>query len=131
IVLERAAVVVAELKGYRGLTSAAFDQVLAYARDLRAYHRECADRPVVPVLISSAAARPPWRREGVTVCHPEDVDTVLTEIAREPPAPPRARRTSSRPAPICRCRRSCRRRASSSRHASCRTSSARGRRRSR
>lgn len=88
IVLERAAVVVAELKGYRGLTSAAFDQVLAYARDLRAYHRECADRPVIPVLISSAAARPPWRCEGVTVCHPEDVDAVLTEIARKHPGSP-------------------------------------------
>ncbi|MGB7215710.1 MAG: DNA/RNA helicase domain-containing protein [Gammaproteobacteria bacterium] len=88
IVLERAAVVVAEIKGYHGLTSAAFDQVLAYARDLRAYHRECANRPVVPVLISSAAARPPWRREGVTVCHPEDVDTVLSEIAHEHPGAP-------------------------------------------
>lgn len=85
IVLERAAVVVAELKGYRGMTTAALDQVLAYARDLRAYHRECAGRPVVPVLISSAAARPPWSREGVTVCHPEDVDAVLTELAREHP----------------------------------------------
>ncbi len=88
IVLERAAVVVAELKGYRALSNAAIDQVLGYVRDLRAYHRECADRPVVPVLISSAAARPPWRREGVTVCPPEDVDEVLTEIARDNPGPP-------------------------------------------
>src|SRR5690606_20246591 len=85
---ERAGVVVGELKGYRGLTSAAVVQVLAYARALRAYRRECADRPVIPVLISSAAGRPPWRREGVTVCHPEDVDAVLTEIARQHPGSP-------------------------------------------
>jgi hypothetical protein len=91
IVLERAAVVVAELKGHFGLRRAALDQVLAYARDLRGYHSACADRAVVPVLITTAAARPPLTQDGVLVCHPADFDGVLAGIARAHPGePPRA-----------------------------------------
>jgi hypothetical protein len=87
IVLERAAVVVIEMKGHTGLSRAAFDQVIAYARDLRAYHRECAERPVVPVVITTGAPRPQATREGVRLCHPRDFDQVLSEIAIEHPGP--------------------------------------------
>ena len=88
IVLERAAVVVAEQKGYRGLSQGAIDQVLGYARDLRAYHGSCADRSVVPILITQAAPRPPSERHGVTLCHPSDLDSVLSQIANSHPGDP-------------------------------------------
>src|SRR5262245_36751263 len=42
IVLESGVVVVLELKGYADATQAGLDQVMAYARDLRAYHASCA-----------------------------------------------------------------------------------------
>lgn len=86
IILERAAVVVAELKGWRGgVSQAALDQVLAYARDLRAYHASCADRAVIPVLVSAAGPRPPASLQGVHVCHPADLDEVLAGIAEHHP----------------------------------------------
>lgn len=85
IVLEAAAVIVTEMKGHRGLSQAALDQVLAYARDLRAYHAACADRPVIPVLLTSAAPRPPTNRGGVEICHPADFDSVLSTIAGRHP----------------------------------------------
>jgi hypothetical protein len=45
IVLENGVVVVLELKGKAVPSQADIDQVFAYARDLRSYHRDCADRP--------------------------------------------------------------------------------------
>src|SRR5579871_1023347 len=80
IILEGAAVVVTEMKGTRGLSQASLDQVVAYVRDLRAYHEACADRPVFPVLITSAAPRPPTVRGDVRLCHPSDLDQVISEI---------------------------------------------------
>ncbi len=53
IVLENGVVVVLELKGEAVPSQADIDQVFAYARDLRSYHRECADRPVHAVLVPS------------------------------------------------------------------------------
>jgi hypothetical protein len=89
IVLERAAVVVAELKGYQGgLTEGTIDQVLGYVRDLRAYHALCAERPVIPVLVTAAASRPPLVRSGVHICHPIDFDVVMAEIATASPGDP-------------------------------------------
>ena len=81
IILERAAVVVVEMKGHTGLSRAACDQVLAYARDLRAYHAECATRPVVPVVISTGSPRPAVLKDNLWICHPADFDEVLAEIA--------------------------------------------------
>ena len=88
IVLERAAVVLTELKGYRGLSQGAIDQLLGYARDLRAYHAACANRPLVPVLVTAAASRTPSKRSGVIICHPSNFHTVLAEIAATHPGLP-------------------------------------------
>jgi hypothetical protein len=63
IVLENGVVVVLEVKGKVEPSQADLDQVGAYARDLRAYHAECADRPVHAVLVPSRAGggrRRPW-----------------------------------------------------------------------
>jgi hypothetical protein len=89
IFLERAAIVVAELKGWRGgLSQAAFDQVLGYARDLQVYHAACAQCPVIPVLVTSAAGRPPSRQGAVHVCHPNDLGEVLESLSGESDSPP-------------------------------------------
>ncbi|MFM7231929.1 MAG: DNA/RNA helicase domain-containing protein [bacterium] len=85
IVLAGAAVVVLEMKGHWGLGRAALDQVAAYARDLSAYHAECAGRVVVPVLVSSSASRPSTIVDGVCVCHPRDLDAVLERVTKAHP----------------------------------------------
>lgn len=87
IVLEQAAVVVVEMKGRQGIGRAALDQVLAYARDLRAYHEDCQTRAVVPVLVSAEASSPPSLRDSVWVCHPTDADSLMSSIARQHPGP--------------------------------------------
>jgi Uncharacterized conserved protein (DUF2075) len=87
IVLAGAAVVVLEQKGRSGLSRAALDQVAAYARDLVAYHAECAGRPVVPVLVSAGAVRPSVVVEGICVCHPSDLDAVLEMFSKAYPGP--------------------------------------------
>ena len=86
IVLESGVVVVLELKGRKAPSQADLDQVFAYARDLRAYHADCAARPVYPVLVASGAAPTPWEVEGVKVVGPAGMHRVLLECAR-PEAP--------------------------------------------
>ena len=44
VVLENGVVVVLELKGKQDPSRADIDQVMAYARDLRAYHEDCHER---------------------------------------------------------------------------------------
>src|SRR5260221_5717593 len=61
IVLENGVVVVLELKGKDVPSQADIDQVFCYARDLRSYHAECADRPVHAVLVPTRAG--PAHRE--------------------------------------------------------------------
>jgi len=85
VVLANAAVVVIEMKGATGVSRAALDQAHAYARDLAAYHVECAERRVVPVLLSGGSSRPPVLRESVYVCHPSDLDALLEEVASSSP----------------------------------------------
>jgi hypothetical protein len=55
IVLANGAVLVLELKGKEFPSQADIDQSSAYARDLRCYHRECAERPVHPVVVPTRA----------------------------------------------------------------------------
>lgn len=88
IILERAAIVVVELKGVRNFGQGAIDQLLGYVRDLYAYHSACAGRTLVPVLASTAAGRPPTERNGVRLCHPRDLHRVLAAIAEVHPGPP-------------------------------------------
>ena len=51
VLLVHGAVVVLELKGKEEATQADLDQAAAYARDLRCYHRDCADQHVAPILV--------------------------------------------------------------------------------
>lgn len=82
IVLEQGVVVVVELKGRPDATRAGLDQVLAYARDLRAYHAACHGRPIVPVLVVSSGPEEARPVDGAWVVGPRGLHAVLAHIAR-------------------------------------------------
>jgi hypothetical protein len=88
IVLEQGIVVVVELKGRPEATTAGLDQVLAYARDLRAYHAACHDRPVVPVLVPASGAPVPRCIDGAWVVGPRGLHALLAELVRKLSGPP-------------------------------------------
>jgi hypothetical protein len=74
-------VLVLELKGKTQPTQGDLDQVAAYARDLRAYHRDCHERVVHPVLVPTASKDPPVERDGVWVCGPAALDALVLRLA--------------------------------------------------
>ena len=78
-------VLVIELKGKLEPSQADLDQVAAYARDLRCYHRECWDRPVVPVLVPTRA-HGYLRAEGdVHICGPDALDSLVAQLSADAP----------------------------------------------
>src|SRR5688500_5842021 len=80
-------VLVIELKGKLEPSQADIDQAAAYARDLRCYHRECAGRTVVPVLVPTRAHGYIRYDAGVHVAGPDAIDELvgnLTKDATEP-----------------------------------------------
>lgn len=81
IVLEGGIVVVLELKGLQSCERAGLDQVLAYARDLRAYHEECHDRPVVPVLVRPTAPNEATCVDGAWIVSPAGISNLLASLA--------------------------------------------------
>jgi hypothetical protein len=81
IVLEEGVVVVLELKGLQASERAGLDQVLAYARDLRAYHEECHDRPVVPILVRPTASDEATCLDGAWVVSPTGISQLLKKLA--------------------------------------------------
>ncbi len=87
IVLENGVVVVLELKGKERPSPADIDQVMAYARDLRAYHTECHERPVHAVLVPTRAQGERSRIDDVHVVGPAGLDGLLLEFSRKSTAP--------------------------------------------
>ncbi|MHB1327547.1 MAG: PD-(D/E)XK nuclease family protein, partial [Gemmatimonadales bacterium] len=81
ILLIGTGVMVVELKGKSYPSRADLDQVAAYARDLRNYHRECADRPVVPVLVPTRARGYQQEIDGIHVTGPDALDGLVERIA--------------------------------------------------
>lgn len=78
ILLVNGAVMVLELKGKQSPLQADLDQASAYARDLRAYHRECETRPVKPVLVLMRASGRVGTFSGVDVVGPDQIDAIAT-----------------------------------------------------
>ena len=73
-------VLVIELKGKLEPSQADIDQAAAYARDLQCYHRDCEDRPVVPVLVPTRA-HGYVRLEGVVhIAGPDALDGLVEQI---------------------------------------------------
>lgn len=87
ILLVGAVVMIAELKGKTHPSQGDVDQVAAYARDLRCYHRECADRPVVPVLVPTRASGYLQSMDGVHIVGPGALDALVSRLAGEHPEP--------------------------------------------
>jgi hypothetical protein len=82
ILLVGAGVMVIELKGKVDPSQADLDQASAYARDLRCYHRECAGREIVPVLVPTRAKGYQEERGGVHVTGPDALDGLVGDLAR-------------------------------------------------
>jgi hypothetical protein len=80
IVLLDGPVVVMELKGKMAPSQADLDQVAAYARDLRCYHRECHERPLHAVLVPTRAGPAIECRDGVYIVGPEGIDGLLRKL---------------------------------------------------
>lgn len=81
-------VLVLELKGKSRIERVDVDQAAAYARDLKGYHRECADREVVPVLVLVDGEGYLADESGVHVVGPDVLDQLAdAETARNPSQP--------------------------------------------
>ena len=80
-------VMVVELKGKVWPQQADFDQVAAYARDLRNYHRECHGRDVVPVLVPTRATGFQQMIDGVYVTGPDGLNDLVARLTADSPQP--------------------------------------------
>jgi hypothetical protein len=80
VLLVRGAVVVLELKGKERPSQADIDQVRAYARDLRCYHRACADRDVLAVVVPMRARGDLGYVGGVRVTGPDALDEFIERL---------------------------------------------------
>lgn len=83
IVLLLGPVVVLELKGKEKPAQEDIDQVAAYARDLRSYHRACADRPVHAVLVPTRSCDSVEVQDGVHIVGPAGLDRLLQEFGKD------------------------------------------------
>lgn len=88
LLLVGSGVLVVELKGKTHPSQADMDQVAAYARDLRNYHRECAERPVVPVLVPTRAHGYQQQIDGIHITGPDALDGLIARITAESPGTP-------------------------------------------
>ena len=81
ILLMGGAVLVLEVKGKGRAALADIDQTNAYARDLRAYHRECEKRYVTPALVLIHGIGRMGLQAGVEVLGPDALDGLAREVA--------------------------------------------------
>lgn len=81
ILLVRGGVVVLELKGRAQASQADLDQASAYARDLRCYHRSCADVEVTAVVVPTKARGYLGLHNGVHVVGPDHLDSLVVDLA--------------------------------------------------
>jgi hypothetical protein len=91
ILLIAGAVLVLELKGKANTELADVDQASAYARDLRAYHRECETRPVYPALVLMSRSGRAGVTAGVEVIGPDVIDQLAAELDAQTPVNPISR----------------------------------------
>lgn len=82
VLLTDAGVAVVELKGKSKPAQADLDQVAAYARDLRCYHRHCEDRPVVAILVPERASGRVGVFGDTHVVGPDALSGLLEELGQ-------------------------------------------------
>jgi DUF2075 family protein len=88
IFLAKGSVVVLELKGKTRPSQADIDQAAAYVRDLRCYHQECADRPVLALCVPMKAQGYLGRQHDVHILGPDAVDSFVDGLPIDPKLPP-------------------------------------------
>ena len=88
VFLSSGSVFVLELKGASKPALAALDQASAYARDLRAYHAVCQDRPVHPILVLTHGSGRFGKDAGVEVTGIDAVDEVVEALDTPDPGNP-------------------------------------------
>ncbi|HAM52218.1 MAG TPA: hypothetical protein DCP92_16570, partial [Nitrospiraceae bacterium] len=88
IFLISGALVVIELKGKARPSRADIDQAAAYGRDLRCYHRDCADIPVHVVLLPTRSSGYGGEVSGVHIMGPDVLDDFITQTDRPTVATP-------------------------------------------
>lgn len=81
LLLVGSAVIVLELKGKEIPSQADLDQTAAYARDLRAYHRDCDGRPVYAVVVPTRAKGYGGERGGVHIAGPDAIDALIANFS--------------------------------------------------
>jgi len=87
IFLQDAAVLVIEFKNKERIHLGDIDQVAAYARDLREYHSECQNVPVIPILLY--LGKPvDLVTEGVILTTPSQFAALVLRLAKEYTATP-------------------------------------------
>ena len=82
VLLVNGAVVVLELKGKAEPEQADLDQAAAYARDLRCYHKHCAEREVHAVVVPTRAHGYAGVRDGVHVAGPDSLHELINDLQR-------------------------------------------------
>jgi hypothetical protein len=85
ILLIGGAILVLEFKGKSRVELADLDQTSAYARDLRAYHRECAERPVTAALVLTRGSGRVGETGGVSVVGLDAIDGLAEDVRPDPP----------------------------------------------
>lgn len=91
ILLIGGAVLVLEFKGKARPELADLDQASAYARDLRAYHRECANRPVSAALVLTRARGRMGSSGGVSIVGIDAIDGLADDLRVDVAVPPVSR----------------------------------------
>jgi len=104
IFLAKSSVVVLELKGKFVPSQADIDQAAAYVRDLRCYHRECENRPVLALCVPMKAHGYLGRQYDVHILGPDAVDGFIEGLPHDSsltPVAPKAflAETAYRPLP--------------------------------
>ncbi len=82
VLLVSGAVVVLELKGKERPDQADLDQAAAYARDLRCYHKHCAEREVHAVVVPTHAKGYAGVRNGVHIAGPDSLHGLIQRLQR-------------------------------------------------
>ncbi len=82
VLLVNGAVVVLELKGKAEPQQADLDQAAAYARDLRCYHKHCAEREVHAVVVPTRAHGYAGVHDGVHVAGPDSLHGLINDLQR-------------------------------------------------
>jgi hypothetical protein len=84
IILAGGVIIVLELKGKASPSQADLDQTAAYARDLRCYHRECHNRPVMAICVPMLAKGYLFEQQGIHVAGPDELDKLILSFRQQP-----------------------------------------------